>query len=61
MRIILGIALAFGLSACGKPEASYQFNDSHMYASFIERLNQEEIEYRKAKEFTVFYPARVQI
>lgn len=56
MRIILGIALALGLSSCGKPEASYHFNDSHMYASFIERLNQEGIEYRKAKEFTVFYP-----
>jgi len=56
MRAIFSIAFVLALSACSKTEESYHLYDSHMYARFVEQLDHEGVEYRKAENFTVFFP-----
>lgn len=56
MKIISSIMVILILSACAEPEASHHMYDSNIYARFIEVLDKEDVDYRVADEFAVFYP-----
>ena len=55
MKLILGTIILLILQGCEKPETSYHFYDSHIYASFIDELNQTKIKYRKGNNYSIFY------
>jgi hypothetical protein len=58
MRTIVGIIFLslFGIAGCSEPEGSMKYYDSKTYERFIEKLNENGVEYRKGKELNVFYP-----
>ena len=39
-----------------EPEASMKYYDSQRYSRFLEKLDENEVDYRKGDKFEVFYP-----
>lgn len=53
---ILIVLLILGLAACTEPENSHRYPDAHVYERFVQKLDQNGIEYRKGQDQSIYYP-----